>query len=119
MPAQEITNTYGVPTYQEANPSFFTLITFPFLFGVMFGDIAHGLIAFLFGVFLIYQSENSSNSVIRMLFPFRYLITLMGFFATYCGFIYNDFLSISLNLFGTCFDMAEAHQGGVLHKISS
>lgn len=56
MPAQEITNTYGVPRYQEANPSFFTLITFPFLFGVMFGDIAHGLIAFLFGVFLIFQS---------------------------------------------------------------
>jgi V-type H+-transporting ATPase subunit a len=78
------------------------------MFGMMFGDIAHGLIVFLFGVFLTFQSENSKNSVFRALFPFRYLILMMGFFATYCGFIYNDFFSLSLNLFDSCFDMGSA-----------
>lgn len=29
---------------------------------------------------------------------------MMGFFALYCGFLYNDFLSLSLDLFGTCYD---------------
>lgn len=52
-PFQMITNTYGVPQYKEANPSLFSLITFPFLFGVMFGDIAHGLILFFFGLYLV------------------------------------------------------------------
>lgn len=31
----------------------------------------------------------------------RYLLLLMGFFATYCGLIYNDFMSIPLTLFGS------------------
>ena len=36
---QSIVNTYGVPRYREANPALFTAVTFPFLFGVMYGDI--------------------------------------------------------------------------------
>ncbi len=78
------------------------------MFGVMFGDIAHGLIAFAFGIVLMFQSESSSNAVLRALYPYRYLVTLMGFFAAYCGFVYNDFLSLNLNLFGTCFDIKSA-----------
>jgi len=37
-------DTYGVPSYKEINPAIFTQVTFPFLFGVMFGDIGHGLL---------------------------------------------------------------------------
>jgi V-type H+-transporting ATPase subunit a len=28
--------------YKEINPAVFAMVTFPFLFGVMFGDIGHG-----------------------------------------------------------------------------
>lgn len=41
----------------------------------------------------------------------RYLFALMGFFSTYCGFIYNDFLSINLNLFGSCYDPESVGSG--------
>lgn len=44
---QQIVNTYGVPMYKEINPAVFAMVTFPFLFGVMFGDVGHG------GFFLI------------------------------------------------------------------
>lgn len=52
-PFQEIVNTYGVPNYKEFNPTVFTIITFPFLFAVMFGDVAHGSMLLLLGLFLI------------------------------------------------------------------
>lgn len=50
---QEIVNTYGVPRYKEINPAFFTAITFPFQFGVMYGDIGHGIVWLVFGIYLI------------------------------------------------------------------
>lgn len=49
---QQIINTYGVPRYKEVNPGLFTMVTFPFQFGVMFGDIGHGFVLFMLGVYL-------------------------------------------------------------------
>jgi V-type H+-transporting ATPase subunit a len=99
-------NTYGIPRYREANPGLYTCITFPFLFGVMFGDIGHGFILFLLGIYLCLEKNNiqRSKGAFAIFLPFRYLIILMGFFAFYCGFIYNDFLSLSLDLFGSCYN---------------
>ena len=51
--AQEITDTYGVPRYEEINPAIFTTVTFPFFFGVMFGDMGHGIILLLLGLYLV------------------------------------------------------------------
>lgn len=36
--------------------------------------------------------------------PFRYLLAFMGLYAFYNGLIYNDYLSIPLNLFGSCYE---------------
>ena len=49
--SQVITDTYEVPKYREVNPALSTMITFPFQYGVMFGDIGHGALFFLFGLF--------------------------------------------------------------------
>lgn len=52
-PLQLITNTYGVPTYGEANPATFAIVTFPFLFAVMFGDYGHGSLLLFMGTMLV------------------------------------------------------------------
>jgi V-type H+-transporting ATPase subunit a len=100
---QEFVNTYGIPRYQEANPALFTAATFPFLFGVMYGDIGHGLFLFCAGLYLLWNEK--ANDKVKMgemaggMHTGRYMITMMGFFAVYAGFVYNDMFSLGLNLF--------------------
>lgn len=55
---QKIVDTYGVPSYKEINPAPFYMVSFPFLFGVMFGDIGHGGILFAVGLSLIFFSDH-------------------------------------------------------------
>lgn len=104
-PFQQIVNTYGVPSYKEVNPAVFTIITFPFLFGVMFGDLAHGFLLFLFSSYLCICKETieKSESIFKSLLSARYLLLLMGFFATFSGLMYNDMMAIPLELFGSCY----------------
>ncbi len=102
-------NTYGIPRYQEINPGLFTIIMFPFLFGVMFGDIMHGGVLFIYGLYLLknYEKLKENKSVLMPFLPLRFLFTLMGFFAFFAGWIYNDFASIPLDIFGSCFHKEE------------
>jgi V-type H+-transporting ATPase subunit a len=95
---QEITNTYGIPMYKEVNPSLFGIVTFPFLFGVMFGDIGHGFLLFLFGTFLCLGAEVLKGGALGGIVQARYLIVLMGVFATFHGIMYNDFMSLPVEL---------------------
>ena len=105
-PFQEIVNTYGIPRYKEANPGLFTIITFPFLFGIMFGDIGHGILLFLIAIYICVKKNdiNNSGSILKSLVNFRYLLLIMGFFSIFCGLIYNDFMGIPLSMFNTCYE---------------
>jgi V-type H+-transporting ATPase subunit a len=111
---QQVVDTYGIPRYREINPGYFTIITFPFLFGVMFGDIGHGGILLLFAIYLCLFNDKiaKSKSLLKPLLFARYFLLLMGFFSVYCGFLYNDFLSIPFDM-GTCYDTSKNGTKGV------
>jgi len=114
---QEFVNTYGIPRYREANPALFTAATFPFLFGVMYGDIGHGLFLFFAGLYLLANEKANDNAKLGEMMggmhSGRYMITMMGFFAVYAGFMYNDMFSLGLNLFRSRYEFEGQDDGTV------
>ena len=112
---QEFVNTYGIPRYREINPALFTAATFPFLFGVMYGDIGHGSCLVIGASYLILTEKRSEDrgldEMMKGLYGARYMLFMMGIYSVYCGLVYNDFFSLGLNLFGSNFDFAEREGG--------
>ena len=91
------------------------MVTYPFLFGIMFGDIGHGFLLFAFAAWLCLKKDDilKNYKSLFYLLKARYLLLLMGFFATFSGFIYNDMMSMPLNLFGSCYTNDKDAIGGV------
>ncbi|XP_071428305.1 V-type proton ATPase 116 kDa subunit a 2 [Pithys albifrons albifrons] len=112
---QNIVDAYGVGSYGEVNPALYTIITFPFFFAVMFGDLGHGLLMFIFAlVTILYENhprlKRSQDEIMKMLFEGRYVILLMGLFSVYTGLIYNDCFSKSINIFGSGWNVSAMYE---------
>ena len=101
---QGIVDSYGIASYMELNPAPYTIITFPFLFSCMFGDLGHGLLMFFAGLYLVLREKNLiarqiNDEIFGMFFGGRYIILLMGLFSIHAGFVYNDIFAKSMNIF--------------------
>lgn len=100
---QDMTDSYGIANYHEANPSLFMIVSFPFLFAVMFGDIGHGAMMAAFAAWMVLAERRLASrkldEIFEIIFGGRYIILLMGLFSIFTGFIYNDIFSRSLSIF--------------------
>ena len=101
---QLIVDAYGVARYREVNPTVFTIVTFPFLFAVMFGDLGHAMLMLLFAAYLIRNEKKLGSEplgeIFGMAFGGRYCIMLMSIFSMYTGILYNEFFSVPMTLMG-------------------
>lgn len=104
MTHQVITNTYGVPSYKEANPATFSVVTFPFLFAVMFGDYGHGSLILFFGLNLVLFADYLKPYIGKEVLMNRYMFMMMGIFSCYNGLLYNEWFAIPFPWFNSCYE---------------
>jgi V/A-type H+/Na+-transporting ATPase subunit I len=77
-PYELLVNTYARPRYEEIDPTALIAITFPLLYGAMFGDVGHGLVLAAIGWLLSRRSTLGG------------LLVACGLSGTIFGFIYGS-----------------------------
>lgn len=82
-----------------------TIVTFPFFFGMMFGDMGHGSVLTVMALTLVFGNNYFKGTIPAELLKARYLLLLMGIMAFYCGHIYNEFFAITTDIYGSCYEM--------------
>jgi V/A-type H+-transporting ATPase subunit I len=90
-PFEQITKLYGLPHYDEIDPTPFMAITFPIIFGLMFGDMGHGLLLFVGGLtlFLLIKKNQGIKDVC-------WIMATCGIAATITGALYGEFFGKEL-----------------------
>jgi len=71
----------SVARYQEANPAVYSVVTFPFLFAVMFGDWGHGICLLLGALVLILREKKLSSQVYLVEFGPSFFLSFFLSFA--------------------------------------
>lgn len=79
-PFEMFTKMYGMPAYNEMDPTIFIAITYTFIFGAMFGDVGQGLVLVLGGA-LLYKFKKMNLAAI---------ISCAGVFSTIFGVLFGS-----------------------------
>ncbi len=83
-PIQDLVTTFGRPSYGELDPTLLIALTFPILYGAMFGDLGQGLILILVGILA------HNRIFMKGLQSLGLLLVYCGFFASIFGYLYGS-----------------------------
>jgi len=84
-PFELLVNMYGVPNYNEVDPTFFLGVTYLILFGAMFGDVGQGLVLVLVGFLMKRKSKKGTDSK-----DYGEILFRIGLSSTFFGFMYGS-----------------------------
>jgi V/A-type H+/Na+-transporting ATPase subunit I len=82
---QTLTLGRGIPKYSEIDPTPILAFVFPFFFGIMFGDLGHGVLIVAAGVYLRYRTKYTY---------WGQLLIILGASAATVGFVRGEFFGV-------------------------
>jgi V/A-type H+-transporting ATPase subunit I len=85
-PFDKLIGLYGTPSYEEVQPTAFFAVSFLLMFGLMFGDVGHGVVLFLAGYLLFRR--------IPRYLDYGILLMEGGVAATLFGFLYGSLFGL-------------------------
>ena len=85
-PFQMLISNFGLPRYNELDPTIFVGISFVLMFGFMFGDVGQGLVLLLAGLFMKFSRKKFDETVRDA----GLLLTFCGLCAIVFGFCYGS-----------------------------
>jgi V/A-type H+-transporting ATPase subunit I len=80
-PFESLVKMYGIPSYQEKDPTVFFGLTYLILFGAMFGDVGQGFVLLLGGLILEFLYHK---------IDFGGILSRLGFSSIIFGFLYGS-----------------------------
>jgi len=86
LPFQSLVTTYARPRYGELDPTWLIVITFPLLYGAMFGDLGQGLVLALLGWLIASRKVKALRSMAGL----GGLIMACGLVAAVFGVLYGS-----------------------------
>lgn len=84
QPFEMFIKMYGLPAYNEMDPTIFVAITYTLMFGIMFGDVGQG-ICLAIGGFILYKAKKMNLAAI---------VSVAGCFSTLFGFLYGSIFGL-------------------------
>lgn len=89
---EKLVTGFGLPNYFEVDPTIFMIISFPVIFGLMFGDVGHGLILLMLSLLLV--AVNKKGVRAQELFEYMIkgspLLVMCSIAAVFFGFLYGE-----------------------------
>jgi V/A-type H+-transporting ATPase subunit I len=86
-PFRPLVETYGAAHYEDVDPTLFATVSFVLMFGMMFGDVGHGLIVAALAL-LLRRARTGRFAHIRRLWPLPFAA---GLSAAFFGLLYGEF----------------------------
>jgi V/A-type H+-transporting ATPase subunit I len=95
---QNLTNAFGFPSHLELDPTWFMALGFPIIFGLMFGDIGHGILLFLFSLmgFIAKRRNVDGGEMVNYFIQGSGLIMVIALSSVFFGVLYGEFLGIDI-----------------------